>query len=272
LGHQELRYSLFEDWADDPSENVEDDVGVQVMTRFDEFINLVQRYSARQLTYGRDALNALSEVTQHLKESGKIPIIYSMAGLPWLPGDYLCISLSRYHEPHIDMEIRRQHVFPSSTWAGWTGLVCWNYACPLRTINITSRIQDLAYGPASNSTMNPGLRDTVPSYGRGLSQPLAQNDSHDTQDWVKELHFSVPVIPCSQFSIRAPFISEKIVVCGDVQLWGARCKRPFPDCVYSPSTFLENVESGLWSCRWLGEQRDRMDWVSPMDRLLLVVQ
>ncbi|KAF1837046.1 HET-domain-containing protein [Decorospora gaudefroyi] len=99
------------------------------------FMNMVNLYSCRRLTFMTDALNAFAGVMSTLRQAE--PVVYNIKGLPYClchqeqveNGDITVIPISvekallkalSWHTSWTEPSSRR-HIFPSWTWADWNG-------------------------------------------------------------------------------------------------------------------------------------------------------
>ena len=92
---------------------------------FEEYTHLISEYSARQMSYSTDALNAIEGVLAYLKSRFPGGFVY---GLP-----YAYLNTALIWEPFGQVK-RRRHptsgapIFPSWSWAGWECKVSYNNA------------------------------------------------------------------------------------------------------------------------------------------------
>jgi hypothetical protein len=96
---------------------------------FPLLINMLEYYSRRELTYEKDAINAISGILRIIS-----PQLDSefLQGLPIMALDYMILfqvcekeKSTSDRSPGTILTPRRRHCFPSWSWAGWEALSSW---------------------------------------------------------------------------------------------------------------------------------------------------
>lgn len=104
-----------------------------VLSAVSNFTRLMEDYTRRNLSYEADALKAVSGLFSRLLDNSEP--MFNLSGLPYdlysisqtaVPPleEILGIALAWCHTQG-DNEPKRRFMFPSWTWAGWTGAVYW---------------------------------------------------------------------------------------------------------------------------------------------------
>jgi hypothetical protein len=224
----------------------------------------MEDYTRRNLSYEADALKAVSGVFSRLID-GSEPI-FNLSGLPYkLRSKYgttydierkqeeaLGIALSWCHRP--GSEPKRRYMFPSWTWAGWTGAVYWighgdkvistHQMSYLRSIRMLNDIdKDIQHRPGATQ----------------LQEAL---------NLITVLVFEAPLIPPGLFQPR--YLQKcdlddelEAIIVADRKLDKLHI---FPHTLFD--SLVANVRSGVWSCFFLTEQTIRYN----TEKFVLVVE
>ena len=237
LSRQELHPSLLlRDWRD--------------------FVKILELYSGRrQITKEADTLDAFLGVMNHIRRSQ--PIVQTLRGLPFFRPSGLVArtpmidtleellaaalswtSLYGYEYP----SPRRQSIFPSWTWAGWSGQI---------------RFWSSYVDEAARQSFVRHAQLESPS-GRILVTPALYKDNVQHElDTVTLIQFEAPTIPASSF-----FIVGDELICMDIfrrrllfrVAWGPVSGSKYGDIV-SLHQLLENIRKDVWSCLLLSSGR-----------------
>ncbi|KAF7510751.1 hypothetical protein GJ744_006117 [Endocarpon pusillum] len=92
--------------------------------------NMLEYYGMRELTYERDAINAISGVLNVISTNMGSEFLQ---GIPVVALDYMVLfqiygdkKITRDKTPNAGRRARRRRNFPSWSWAGWEALYSWN--------------------------------------------------------------------------------------------------------------------------------------------------
>ncbi|KAH7393814.1 heterokaryon incompatibility protein-domain-containing protein [Phaeosphaeria sp. MPI-PUGE-AT-0046c] len=184
---------------------------------------LITNYTDRNISFASDALKAASGVLSRLQEENDPA--YNFAGLPYYrgSGDKMPLIPIEQAIGHalswhtFDTPLSRREIFPSWTWAGWSGRVKWKQRnvsqdhIPLRHVRLENQASEIIILPEQpNATSGPDLQRTLST--------------------VVAVMFEAPVIPATYDA-------------GEYT-WNLGKWLP-PDI---DKFLLPNLQQGLWSC------------------------
>jgi hypothetical protein len=214
-----------------------------------EFLDLMQDYTGRELSYETDALKAVSGVLRRLKDSNRPT--FSLSGLPFnldgkystekvaisQPGNVLGLALAWLHRPEVK-DPERRSMFPSWSWAGWKGSVYWMCNPSLTSdTGHTSHVQSYQMLNAAGEYVQPHTNDAQ------LQEKL---------DLVTVLVLEALIIPPGLIRMEAleqsEFKGAKEYVQYETMVVNHPLRRfdVFPESLFD--RLVVNVRSGLWSC------------------------
>jgi hypothetical protein len=190
-----------------------------------EFKGLIENYTSRSLSYDSDALNAVAGVSSHLRQQNLHPA-YSLRGVPLYrdPRGILSVEHSVAHALawwDIENQSLRRDVFPSWTWAGWTGRVQWPHLderynhTDIRNFELQNRSGEQVH-----------LRERNGLFQRDLDSVVA-------------VLFDAPFLPVTCFRL---IDDELCVIDQSLELMRFEFS---PDVAHS---LLPNLLQGVWSC------------------------
>lgn len=210
----------------------------------ENFMGLTTQYTARNLGFDSDALNAFTGVVNHLQ--GLQPGTFNLRGLPYSPlatidghkRKILFLSLCWYPEQMQSAgTIRRRKEFPSWTWADWVQISRWNYDA-------------LALGQCCSSFMRNIHFEHENSQHRTRS--IEADLSQSNLDTVTGLHFDAPVLS-SYFTLsNSSPIDESTgwANINDAHQGFIHGSANEPRC--TPYELIKGLDEGLFSCFVLG--------------------
>lgn len=202
---------------------------------------MLQQYTARELTYDSDALNAFSGIVRDFENSkSKIDQIY---GIPFMPGDpekarmSFLNGLTWFHSSESQngndpSRPRRRESFPSWSWAGWAGKVDFHVIYSVRGLPVDSFTIDSVY---IHSTEQGTTFDTSSS----LQEVRFQEGAGSSLPY---LHFYAFMVPSSVFSYDGS-TDPPCLKAG--RLTARLCLSMSP---WDPREFKESLEGGRRQC------------------------
>ncbi|CAO2658252.1 Nn.00g059750.m01.CDS01 [Neocucurbitaria sp. VM-36] len=207
------------------------------------FLFTVQKYSVRDLSFEADALRAFAGVMHFLERALSI---YNVAGLPYLQGqdDELSLEVQLFSSIcwiHSSLPSRRRPMFPSWTWAGWSGGAYW-----------------LRFSYRNRPIQTPCLRNArLESLDGEVVAPASLTDSSATGDLqtlldsIIALLFEVLVVPAGDIAYCKPTTNSHT---NNNTLLQLEIRDLFCDgWLAAPySNLLPNIASGIWSCLFMG--------------------
>lgn len=200
-----------------------------------QFKTLLQLYTARNLTFGTDALNAFRGVMRDMRRIQ--PSNYSLCGLPFFGVDFNGENLTWAGLVSDAMAwcirdnksfIKRRHSFPSWSWAGW-----WN---PIWFPALESYSPSLHLQVLSNVQLET-------DDGSILSETDAQQQGNhelfqDSLDTVTALIFDAPTLSAEEYTAIVSEVHDSMQNSTSSNLeWHG-----------TDSEMVTNLRSGKWSC------------------------
>ncbi|KAF2025986.1 hypothetical protein EK21DRAFT_116274 [Setomelanomma holmii] len=185
----DLRPSL--GWLSGDSKSLPlEDTDLTIARPISEIIHLAWLYVSRKLTFDSDALFAFFGVLQSLRDDTRTVVICNISGLPFIPNitadsdrdRYMFVALVREHTCSDDQRVRRP-MFPSWSWVGWRGSICWLYQTDFASIeDIYPVMRKVTFGTAQSSLMQSPAE--IPEY---------------QQSAVTSIGFEARIVPASAF-------------------------------------------------------------------------
>lgn len=155
---------------------------------FQEYLSAVRDYSARDLSYEADSLNAFRGII-HRYSNLEEPV-FTIWGLPYpAQGDkyrYFYLGLTWAHTAKCwenSTRPQRRQRFPSWTWAGWSGTVQFGKIGSFRKIR--SSVRTVQFGDRTDETMS-----------------LESLSSMTPENMCRKLRIIAPALPLSLFSCQ----------------------------------------------------------------------
>jgi hypothetical protein len=239
---------------------------------WNHFIDILEMYSARQITREADTLDAFLGVISHIRRSR--PTTQLLCGLPFfeISSKFTVIdsfeglvtaAISWYTREDVPELPQRQSTFPSWTWAGWSGRVeFWKH-----TIYEARHQSFLRHAQLESSSGQVVMSST-----------LYKDDIQHKLDTVTLIQFEVPMVPTTSFSITDD--QPESDDCSDAE--GLKFKVTgrmlfryrYPD-IYTFDHLSKNVRKGIWSCFMLVNGRCTKEEEGPdvlYSRFVLVVR
>jgi hypothetical protein len=227
------------------------------ISEWPNFANIVEMYSQRRISNEADILDALLGVLTHIRRIR--PAAHDLSGLPFprtsgqlydfIASDsfeeLVAAALSWSSVEDKSAPLQRLSIFPSWTWAGWSG---------------SAQFWVSKFTPFR---LQPFLRQVQleSSSGQTVVSPALWESNHNDRiqyelDMVTLIQFDAPMIPVDSFSVR----KNELVINSTKQqpasssrqkslrstIVAFRCLDP-----YTPDHLVENVRKGLWSCLML---------------------
>lgn len=202
-------------------------------TVFQEYLSAVQDYSARDLSYDADSLNAFRGIIQRYSKLEE-PVL-SIWGLPYpAQGDkyrYFYLGLTWAHTENCWGDSRRpkrRQEFPSWTWAGWSGAVHFGKIGSFRKIR--SSVRTVQFGDRVDDTMS-----------------------------LHSLSFRTPETMCRVLRILAPTLPLSLFSCQPTDDGRMRWAFAEYEAKFLPSQeymlnaqfVQEMMDSARWRCIWV---------------------
>ncbi|KAG6362399.1 hypothetical protein INS49_010629 [Diaporthe citri] len=200
---------------------------------FQEYLSAVQDYSARDLSYDADSLNAFRGIIQRYSNLEE-PVL-SIWGLPYpARGDkyrYFYLGLTWAHTENNwenSRRPKRRQEFPSWTWAGWSGTVRFGKIGSFRKIR--SSMRTVQFGDQRDDTMS--------LYSLSFKTP---------ETMCRVLRILAPTLPLSLFSCQSA---------GDGKMRWAFAEYeakflPSQEYMLQAQFVQEMMDPTRWRCIWL---------------------
>ncbi|KAH3916580.1 hypothetical protein HBI56_047620 [Parastagonospora nodorum] len=228
-------------------------------------IRLLENYTCRHLSYESDAVKAVSGILSYQREASKP--MFHLSGLPYYPPsahgtsseatqrpeEVLALTLS-WRNLNRAIQTKRRYMFPSWTWAGWSGPVVWvcHYASFTRGI------------PTSVKTHIRSAR-MLNAAGQDIEYRSSARNLQEALDSVTVLVLEALAIPPDLFRSKGLLEEGAGQSLEDIIIAGVELSKSLiaPDTLVS--SILANVHAGVWSCFVLASQ-------GSLHRFVLVVE
>ena len=180
---------------------------------FEKYTDLISEYSARQMSYSTDALNAIEGVLSYLKSRFPGGFAY---GLP-----YAYLNTALIWDPFGPVK-RRRHptsgapIFPSWSWAGWECKVSYNNAQESRAKDLLEFIDPRSRGRFSSidvygaeSASQSKARELDSQGDATLKLPAIAERMDDNSDCTqKDYEYNIPTIMLSEMPKEYFFLGD----------------------------------------------------------------
>jgi hypothetical protein len=193
-----------------------------------EFADMLRMYSERQISKVADTLDAFVGVMNHIRQFHPDARIFQ--GLPFLrlmeSFESLIAAALCWDSGYELNAPERQHMFPSWTWAGWTGTADFSnssFGNGLRGLPLLRHVR-----MESSSGYIVGS-----SASHGINAP-----DQDKLDTVTLIQFEAPAIPAASF----------VSIAKGVGAGGRPIRRVCLPKNHTLDQLFENVQAGIWSC------------------------
>ncbi|KAH5095560.1 hypothetical protein HBI38_030660 [Parastagonospora nodorum] len=225
-----------------------------VLSALHNSIRLIENYTWRHLSYESDALKAVSGIFRHQREASKP--IFSLSGLPYYPPsahgtspeatqrpeEVLALTLLWCHRKRT-VQTKRRYMFPSWTWAGWSGPVIW-------------MCHDKSYIRGNPTTVTTHIRSArmLNDAGQDVEYRSSATNLQEALDSVTVLVLEALMIPPDLFRSKGLLEEGAGQSLEDITIAGVELSKSqiVPDTIVS--SILANVHAGVWSCFYLASQ------------------